>query len=123
MNGSTALREPAALPGWLKRICVRHSIDQLRKVRPASLDDLDLPDHQPGPASIAESADVLERFRTALGRLPESLRLTVSLRDVEGLSTRESAEALGITEAAVKMRLSRGRRELRTILGTQGSRG
>lgn len=112
------LREPAALPGWLKRICVRHSIDQLRKNQPASIEDLEVPDHRPGPAAAAETADALERFRAALATLPESLRLVVSLRDVDGLSTAETAEALGITEAAAKMRLSRGRRELRAALSS-----
>ena len=111
-----SLREPAALPGWLKRISVRQAIDQLRKVRPSSLEDEDPADWRPGPAALAETADTLERFRHALSALPEPLRLAVTLRDVEGFSTSAAAEALGISDAAVKMRLSRGRRELRALL-------
>jgi len=117
------LREPAALPGWLKQICIRHAIDQIRKRRPASLDDIDVPDQRPGPAAAVEATDALENFRAALNDLPESLRLVVSLRDVEGLSTGQTAQLLAITEAAVKMRLSRGRRELRAMLRPPGTAG
>ena len=112
------LREPAALPGWLKRIAISVAIDELRRTRPDDpLDDFDAPDTGLTPAEAAEVTDALERFAAALERLPASLRIVVSLRDVEGLSTSEAAELLGVSEAAVKMRLSRGRRAVRDLVG------
>ena len=49
----------------------------------------------------------------AIGALPEPARRVVELRDVQGLSTRETAEVLGISEGAVKVRLHRAHATLR----------
>ena len=111
-----SLRDPRALPGWLKSICVRRAIDLIRRGSPAALEAYDIAESDPGPDEVVQIADALERFRAALLSLPTSLRVAVSLRDVDGLSTREAATTLGITEAALKMRLSRGRRRLRELL-------
>ena len=62
---------------------------------------------------------MLERFEAALGTLPEGQRVVVVLRDVEGFSTREAAEMLGISSDAVKMRLSRARALLRAAIGEE----
>ncbi len=62
---------------------------------------------------------MLERFEAALGALPEGQRVVVVLRDVEGFSTREAAEMLGISSDAVKMRLSRARALLRAAIGEE----
>ena len=51
-------------------------------------------------------------------QLPETLKVVFLLRDIEGLSTRETAEALELTESAVKTRLSRARFQLRELLST-----
>jgi RNA polymerase sigma factor (sigma-70 family) len=53
----------------------------------------------------------------ALGRLSDRERSVVELVDVEGLSTVETADALGIRPASARMRLTRGRRKLRRIMG------
>ena len=118
-----SLRDPAALPGWLKSICVRRAIDLIRGGSPAALEEYDAVESDPGPDEVVQIADALERFRSALLSLPTSLRMAVSLRDVDGLSTREAAVALGISEAAVKMRLSRGRRRLRKLLRAESWEG
>jgi RNA polymerase sigma-70 factor (ECF subfamily) len=49
----------------------------------------------------------------AIEALPASLRVVFLLRDIEGLSTRETAEVLNLSEMAVKTRLSRARLRLR----------
>ena len=67
----------------------------------------------PGPDSRAESRELREILDDALRRLPEKYRVAVVLRDVEGLSTSEAAEILGLREAAFKSRLHRGRMALR----------
>ena len=110
------LREPAALGGWLRQICVRLCIDQLRRTRPHELDE-SYPDPSPGPLEHAEARDALERFEAALDRLPAGQRVVVLLRDVDGFDTAETAELLGLSDASVKMRLSRARAALRAALG------
>ena len=62
---------------------------------------------------------MLERFEAALGALPEGQRVVVVLRDVEGFSTREAAELLGVSSDAMKMRLSRARALLRAAIGEE----
>lgn len=61
----------------------------------------------------SEAMDYLDR---AVDQLSESMRITFLLRDLEGLSTQETAEVLSISEAAVKTRLSRARMHLRERL-------
>ena len=102
------LRQPAAFPGWVRRIAVRLATDELRRGSFVELND-DEPDPGPGPDSQVETLDALERFRVQLDALPPAQRAVVVLRDVEGFSIRETAEQLEISEAAVKMRLSRAR--------------
>lgn len=101
-----------------------------RRARPeASIEDLlpkfvgDDGHHADPPAPWDETADVaLERretrqlVRAAIERLPETYRTILVLRDVEGLSTDEAAEVLGVTPNAVKVRLHRAHQALRTLL-------
>ena len=61
----------------------------------------------------------LERSAAAL---PETLRVVFLLRDIEGLSTRETADVLDISETAVKTRLSRARLRLREMLSVYYSK-
>jgi RNA polymerase sigma-70 factor (ECF subfamily) len=63
-----------------------------------------------------ESARLQKVVRDAIDRLPENYRTVLVLRDIEGLSTEESAQALGIRPEAAKMRLHRARQALRTLL-------
>jgi len=55
-------------------------------------------------------------LRQALLRLPDTQREILVLRDLEGLSTREVAEIVGISEDNVKQRLHRGRLALRELI-------
>jgi len=63
-----------------------------------------------------ERAQLGKVVRDAIERLPENYRCVLVLRDIEGLSTEESAQALGIRPEAAKMRLHRARQALRTLL-------
>jgi RNA polymerase sigma-70 factor (ECF subfamily) len=65
---------------------------------------------------LAETADLVARSQAALAALPEDARAVVVLRDLEGLSTREVAELLGVTETVVKVRLHRAHARLRTMV-------
>ncbi|MDZ7844327.1 MAG: sigma-70 family RNA polymerase sigma factor [Anaerolineales bacterium] len=62
------------------------------------------------------SAEAINYLDRAVDQLPEAMRVTFILRDIEGLSTRETAQVLEISESAVKTRLSRARLRLRELL-------
>lgn len=83
--------------------------DGHRSVRP---NDGDFPD----PETAAHQAETKRIVRESIERLPETYRVTVLLRDIEELSTEETANVLGITTTAVKLRLHRGRQALRELL-------
>ena len=55
-------------------------------------------------------------MREAIDSLPETFRTVLMLRDIEGLSSQETASMLNITPNAVKLRLHRARMALRTLL-------
>lgn len=71
---------------------------------------------EPGPDERAIGADLLARSEAALRALPEPARTVVVLRDLEGLSTREVATLLGVSESVVKVRLHRAHAQLRAAL-------
>lgn len=116
---------------WLHRIAVNKALDILRarQRRPEdSIEDL-LPRFLPNghhtqrfavwPEPIEDRIDrkrLAGVVRDAIDHLPESFRLVLLLRDIEELSTEETATALGITPNAVKLRLHRARMALRTLL-------
>lgn len=70
-------------------------------------------DWEPTPEEIAGKRELSEHVARALGELPMEYRLVLTLRDVEGLSNEKTAEILGLSVAAVKSRLHRGRLFLR----------
>jgi RNA polymerase sigma-70 factor (ECF subfamily) len=82
---------------------------------PGSLDAL--PSSSAGPEAVAETADLAERAARALALLPPDAREVVVLRDVQGLSTKQAAALLGISEGAVKVRLHRAHARLRELVG------
>lgn len=69
-----------------------------------------------GPEDAAEHADLAGRAVRALAALPPDAREVVLLRDVQGLSTKQAAAVLGISEGAVKVRLHRAHARLRELV-------
>lgn len=112
---------------WLLQILRNHWIDQLRRRKLAGpaveLDEQQLaarPQAEDEPP-IGDLALLIERFSDeqvirALQGLPEELRWTLLLTDVEGLSTDEAAEVLGVAPGTVKSRAWRARERLREKL-------
>lgn len=68
------------------------------------------------PGQEALSGELRQVMEQAIHELPATLRTTFVLRDIQGLSTEETAETLGITSGAVKVRLHRARLALRERL-------
>jgi len=116
---------------WLHRIVVNVCLMKLRssRNRPATsieslLPAFDETGHHAQRISTWDSSP-LERLHTeelrstvreCIVRLPEAYRVVLLLRDIEELDTAETAQRLGISTAAVKVRLHRARQALRTLL-------
>ena len=73
-------------------------------------------DWRASPQELVHHREVAALLKQALAELDEKHRAVFLLRDVEGLSVRETAEALGLTEANTKVRLLRARLQLREAL-------
>ena len=73
-------------------------------------------DFRPDPEEACRKRQVAERLAHATSRLSPSLRTTLRLRDIYGLSIRETAHLLGVPAGTVKARLSRARTRLRQII-------
>ncbi len=68
------------------------------------------------PDDVLLDGELRSVMEDAIAQLPEALRIVFIWRDLEGLSTAETAEVLGISEGAVKVRLHRARLQLRELL-------
>ena len=108
--------------GWARRIATRAAIDWLRTARPENTLDTELCDELPAPTSAdpAVSAEIRRKTALAFGRLPPKLRIAAVLAVVEERPHKEVAEALGISVAAVKLRVFRALRLLRNDLEREG---
>lgn len=115
-------RGAARFSTWLVRIVVNEALMRARVAgRQLSLDDpatvdFDMPTLTPTPLDNVELRELARLVERAVDALPDSYRAVFVLRDVEGLSTAETAEAVGLTEDLVKVRLSRARAKLREDL-------
>ncbi len=118
----------SSLSTWLYRIATNEALMFLRRKFPEQV-SVEAPFQEQGEQTPLEIVDwcclpegellssegqvILEN---SVDTLTESLRVVFLLRDIEGLSTREAAEVLDISESAVKTRLSRARLQLREML-------
>jgi RNA polymerase sigma-70 factor (ECF subfamily) len=75
-----------------------------------------VPDPAPSPEASLLAQETSERFRTAIDALPPKLKLVLTMRDVEGCSSAEVRNVLGITETNQRVLLHRARRKIRTAL-------
>lgn len=120
---------------WLVRIAANESLMRLRKRRPNqfSLDEpvegdtdlmpRELEDWGPTPEQGYVQAEMKSILADFIEKLDPDFRIVLILRDLEELSTQETAEALGISVSAVKSRLLRARLKLREKLNRYFSRG
>jgi RNA polymerase sigma-70 factor (ECF subfamily) len=114
---------------WLVRIAVNEALMRLRRRRPERMVSLDedvkteedsmpreVADWSPNPEQQYSQEELRDILQRTIQGLPSSFRTVFVLRDVEGLSTEETAEALGLSIPAVKSRLLRARLQLRERL-------
>ena len=114
---------------WLVRIAVNEALMRLRKRRTGKMVSIDedvqteegsvprdLAEWRPNPEQEYNQAELADILRKTINGLPPGFRVVFVLRDVEGLSTEETANALGLSVPAVKSRLLRARLQLRERL-------
>jgi RNA polymerase sigma-70 factor (ECF subfamily) len=100
------------------------SLDEPSRSTQRAARPIDAPSPLPNPEDVTSRRRLRGRLKRAMATLPPQFRAVVFLRDMEGLSTRETATTLGISEDNVKARLHRARLLLRRELAaTDGNRG
>ncbi|RME79100.1 MAG: sigma-70 family RNA polymerase sigma factor [Chloroflexi bacterium] len=122
----------SSLGTWLYRIAANNGLMRLRKKEAPTVPletapDPDVPtefwprqlqDWAWEPEQVALTDELRQVMEEAVQKLPEPLRMAFILRDIEGLSTREAAEALEISPGNLKVRLHRARLLLREELAS-----
>jgi len=109
-------RGAGSFRAWLCRIATNVTTDRLRKAHPTvALEALPLPGGV-RPDEVHLRGEEAQAVRAAILRLPEASRAALILREYEGLSYREIAEALNIPIGTVMSRLNYARRRLREEL-------
>lgn len=133
MEALDNFRGESSFATWLQRIATHAALKVLRKRKGLPMVSLEagtepqegynsvphpefIADWKDSPSELVERHETRRLLDEALDRLDEKRRLVFLLRDVEGLSVKETAEALGLTEANVKVRLLRARLQLREQL-------
>ena len=122
-------REDSRFYTWLVRIAVNQGLMKLRKRRSdktlpfgevrdeeGEVTPRDFADWKPNPEELMARSELETILRNAAETLPPTFRSVFFLRDVEGLSTEETAQMLKLSEGAVKARLFRARMHLRDEL-------
>ena len=121
-----AFRELATFRGearfstWLTRIACHEALARARKRRRlvsiTGGEPPDPPAKTPGPERDLENRELQTVLREAVEVLPDPLRAVFCLREIEGLSTEQTADLLGLTVENVRVRLHRAKRSLRQKL-------
>ena len=117
--------ERASFSTWLTKIAVYEALARSARrgaaaphtgLEPGEDSMVHLADSKPDPEHQAFATELRILLESAVDRLPEAHRVVFTLRQIEGLSTSEVAECLGISEENVKTRLHRARALLRADL-------
>ena len=116
-KGLAAIGEDAAVGGWLCRVAVNLCLDRLRsrsRWRLTEMPELTAP-------SISAEAETLQGeqkrlLMEAVAQLPDRERAAIVLREIEGLSTAETAAAMGSTEPTIRSQISKALGHLRALL-------
>lgn len=121
----TSFRRESLFSTWLIGIGINLARVSARKASRATVlsdEDLELlqeplsASNEWNPGKMVESAERQRIVQEAIAQLPEDHRTVVTLRDIEELATPEVAEILNLSEGAVRVRLHRARKALKTLL-------
>ena len=126
------LQDPGKFQGWLSRIVTNLFYDELRKRKrmdrslsldaPCKIDDQEInweiASEDPSPDEYLTTREFYERLQLAIADLPEAFRITIVLREIEGMAYEEIAEMTGVSLGTVKSRIARARAKLQSILQT-----
>lgn len=129
----STFRAESSFATWLMRIATHAALKIIRKRRGLDTVSLEeatetqdtyenvahpeyIADWRESPGRLVQSNETKMLIDEALAKLDDKHRMIFLLRDVEGLSIQETAEALGLSEANVKVRLLRARLQLREML-------
>ena len=115
----SSYRLHTSLRNWLYRIAVNAATDMLRKekrILPNALEDLELKDPQLGPEALYFQEERTALVQKAVLSLPEASRAVLVLREYEGMSYHEIADALEIPVGTVMSRLNYARKLLKDKL-------
>lgn len=111
------LRDPEKFKPWILRILTNQCYDMRRRARPTvALSDVE----EVLPASGTDCTERLCLWQ-AVQQLPDDLRTVMTLFYYENLNIRQISAVLGLTQAAVKTRLHRGRQRLKDLLREDGA--
>lgn len=124
-------KQEARFSSWLYQIALNLCRDRLRRRRGrtmVSLDDVDegglgMVESRPSPLDLVEGRDLRRRVAAAVAALPEEQREVIVLKEYQGLTFLEIAQALDVPISTVKTRLYRGLVLLRGRLEREGIRG
>jgi RNA polymerase sigma-70 factor, ECF subfamily len=94
---------------------VQLALDETDGQRDLPLEDT-VSDKRPGPEEAYREREIAETLAQATSRLSPTLRTTFQLRDIDGLSIRETADLLGVPAGTVKARLARARTRLKEVI-------
>lgn len=133
MEHLKSFRGDSSFATWISRIATHAALKVIRKRQGLDTVSLEaateptegyegiphpefIADWRQSPTELVERREIQRLLDEALGQLDAKHRLVFVLRDVEGLSVRETAAELGLSEANVKVRLLRARLQLREQL-------
>src|SRR5262245_863739 len=137
-KGISQFKGQSRLGTWLHRIAVNAALSRLRKLQrhpEKPIEDL-LPHFGDGehqidppvpwqatPETTVQGQETRDLVQRCISQLPETYRIVLLLRDIEGLATEETAQLLGTSTAVIKTRLHRARQALRSLLDPHFRRG
>jgi RNA polymerase sigma-70 factor, ECF subfamily len=137
-KGINQFKGESQLGTWLHRIAVNAALGRMRsrQRRPEKSIETLLPHFGEGehqidppvpwkatPETAVQNQETRQLVQHCISQLPESYRIVLLLRDIEGLATEETARALGTSTAVIKTRLHRARQALRSLLDPHFRRG
>jgi len=123
-----SFREDSSFSTWLYRIVMNTCKDELRKkkIKVVSIDrdievgessvSFEIPDQTYSPEVVYEKKQLHQMLSQALTELPETNRIVVIMRDVQGFSYEDIAECINVPVGTVKSRINRGRHMLREMI-------